>query len=154
MGKIEKLKLKDIIVAMFDAGKKENEIAEALNVQLAERGIEDTISQPTVNRFLRPYRTMEREKGTQIIHDHVVAKITNTLERIDKIEDFHFDQALGKREEGKPELDLKLKSDFLMRAAKIAELKLRYALVNPDSGNSTSHPVNLDDYVTEAEKDG
>ena len=144
--KIEKHKLEARVIALFNDGKSTHEIATVLNTELNG---EDTISQSTVARFVKTIREDTRDATRQFIHDHIKKNVESDLETLDEIESY-FVQIFRNKEKN-PEYNYKIRADFGLKALRVIETKLRYALTDPAGGKDSHHPVDLDQFKNDLE---
>jgi len=132
--KIEKHKLTQRVLALYEQKRTTAEIADILTEEL---GGADTISQATVSRFLKPYREEYKEQARDKVSRHINEKIENDLAAMDEVEAFFFGLFKDK------DVCIKERGDAGLKALKVIETKLRYALIDSSTGASTCHPVDL-----------
>lgn len=85
--KIEKYGLAERILALAAQPDATTlKIAEVVTGELRARGVADSISQPTVSRFLKAVRQERGEQTRQIVHDHIKATVPADLAALDEIE--------------------------------------------------------------------
>lgn len=152
--KIEKYRLESRCLALFRQCRTTAEIADALTAELSAQQIDDAISQPTVSRWLKPYRDEVREETTQIIGDHIKAQVKDDLAVIDEVEGWHLAQFRSQQDPKLPEhlrVSLREASDMGMKIVKIIETKLRFALGGPADAPGSCSPVDLDAFRSEVE---
>lgn len=182
--KIQKYGLEERILDL-SLGRTSSQVAELVTAELQAKGIQDQISQPTVSRFLRKVRASRAEETRNIVQEHIKAHVPKDLEAIEEIELWLLDRFRGRvdlsedigrikqigpiDEEGKEKLtrlakeiaavidgDHKTKAEFGMKAARLIELKLKYAgiLENPENPRTAGDdPVDLDEFRSEVGKE-
>jgi len=152
--KIEKHKLTERTLALAGEGRTTNEIAQVLTKELGGR---DTVSQPTVARFLKGVRQERSEQTKQVVHDHIKATVPADLQALDEIEGFllsHFrnrgiDLVTG--DEATLPNSLKTRIDCGMKAVKIIETKLRFAGILDDPDETVPDIPDLDEFRNDLE---
>ena len=142
VNKIEKNNLQGRCLALFREGRTTAEIADILTQELA--GI-DTISQPSVSRWLKPIRDDERDETRKRIHDHIKATVESDLDILDEVEGFMVQEFRN------PANTVLQRSDFGLKALRVVETKLKYALSDPTSTQDGLHPVDLDAFRNDLE---
>lgn len=150
--KIEKYRLEQRCIALFRAAHTTGSIADVLTADLAERNIEDTISQPTVSRWLKPYRDEAKEETEQIITDHIKAQVKDDLAVVDEVEAWHLAQfrtPITPEDPNYEKMSTRERSELGMRVIKIIETKLRFALGDPAGGGRSCSPVDLEQFRNE-----
>jgi hypothetical protein len=106
------------------------QIADILKEDLSRRGISDTISQPTVARFLRTIREERSDQAKAIVHEYLKATLPSDLHLLDEALGFHVAIARdqGEGTEGSPAgRTLEERSSAWMKAKNIIETKLKYS---------------------------
>lgn len=116
------------------------EIAEELSRRLQSDGINDSVSQPSVARYLKKVREDRAAQTKQIVHEHLKTTIPKDLEALDEIEAYFL--AIFRDEKINPETKEVEPAGFTtqeraraaMNARVIIETKLRYSgvLEDPD----------------------
>jgi len=142
INKIEKHNLQGRCLALFREGRTTAEIADILTQELA--GV-DTISQPSVSRWLKPIRDDERDETRKRIHDHIKQTVESDLEILDEVEGFMVQEFRN------PENSVLQRSDFGLKALRVVETKLKYALTDPTNTQDTLHPVDLESFRNDLE---
>jgi len=147
VNKIEKYRLEERVLALSAEGLTTAQIAERVSADLAEAGIQDSISQPTVSRFLKSVRQERSEATRQRVQDHIKEVVPADLEALEEVEGWMLSQFRNDH------LDVEARARQGMRAVKIIETKLRFAgiLEDPASGRPPTDPVDLDAFKTEVE---
>lgn len=140
--KIEKYHLEQLALDLFEKKLTGQEIAARLTAHLSGQ---DTISQPTVSRFLATVRREQKEQTKQLVHDHIQSNIVNDLEVVDEVERFLVETFRNKAE------SKNTRADFGLKAVRVVEMKLKYALIDPDTGDGSEHPVDLSEFRCEVE---
>ena len=87
--KVKRYKLEGLAIELFNQGLTEAEIADSLTAALAQDGVQDQISQPTVNRFLRPIREADKIETQKKIRKAVNDRIDSDIELVDEAVRFH-----------------------------------------------------------------
>jgi len=142
INKIEKNNLQGRCMDLFREGRTTAEIADILTQELA--GV-DTISQPSVSRWLKPIRDDERDETRKRIHDHIKQTVESDLEILDEVEGFMVQEFRN------PENSVLQRSDFGLKALRVVETKLKYALTDPTNTQDTLHPVDLESFRNDLE---
>lgn len=130
VNKIERYGLEDDALSLFRLGRDVRSIAASLCTVLADKGIADTVNYCTVARWLKGVRDEVRQETSQIVTDHIKACLPTDLSAMDEIELFHL---TAFRDEKRPD---KERSDFGMKALKVVETKLRFALGGENASES------------------
>ena len=125
--KVKRYGLETLAIEMMGQGVTEVEIAEALTGELARRGVSDSVSQATVNRFLKPIRDADRIETQKKIRKAVNDRIDSDIELVDEAIAFHAGEA---RADGTH--TPKVRSDFYVRATKIIFEKVKAAMGSDD----------------------
>ena len=134
--KIIRYNLQGKCLELFDAHYTTAEIAEALTQILAEQNIynragnPETISQPTVSRFLKPVRNEVREEMQEAVTNHIKANVANDLAIADEIESVFVTWFRG--QDGKNIVPRKERATHGMNVIKIIETKIKLALGDSD----------------------
>ena len=142
INKIEKNNLQARCMVLFREGRTTAEIADILTQELAGA---DTISQPSVARWLKPIRDDERDETRKRIHDHIKQTVESDLEILDEVEGFMVQEFRN------PENSVLQRSDFGLKALRVVETKLKYALTDPTNTQDTLHPVDLESFRNDLE---
>jgi len=155
--KIEKYRLEQRCIALFRSARTTGDIAEILTAQLAEMEIDDTISQPTVSRWLKPYRDESKEETSQIITEHIKEQVKNDLAVVDEVEAWHLAQfrtpdPLPENPDHVNALTLRERSEIGMKVIRIIETKLRFALGGAGGDSRSVSPVDLEQFRCEVEE--
>lgn len=124
--KVKRYRLDTLAIELFNRGLTEAEIADSLTAELAQQGIEDQISQPTVNRFLKPIRDEDKIQTQKKIRKAVNDRIDSDIELVDEAVRFHAGCA---RDE---ELKIRERSDMYMKATRIIFDKVKVAMGSDD----------------------
>jgi len=152
-GKIEKYRLEERVLALAAEGRNTYQIAARITEELDGK---DTISQPTVARWLKRTRRERSEQTRALVHEHIKAAVPKDLEALEEIEGFLMavfrnrtvDPETG--EEQPLQHDLSTRVDAGMKAVRIIETKLRFSGVLEDPQGAGAggevHPVDLDEY--------
>jgi hypothetical protein len=154
MAKVNKIvqhNLEDRVLVLAGEGKSSALIAQIITAELNGA---DTISQPTVSRWLKTTREERSNQTKQIVHDHIKATVPEDLKALDEVEGFMLalfrnkgiDEKTG--EEIKTTHDLRTQIECGMKAVKIIETKLRFAgiLDDPEKSGSRVDPVDLEQF--------
>ena len=140
--KIEKYNLTDRILALHEDRQTTARIAEIITQELDGA---DTISQATVARFLKPYRDEYKAQAHDKVTRHIEATIENDLQVMDEVEAFFYgifkDADINTKERGEAGL----------KAIKVVETKLRYALIDNETGSGRCDPVDLSQFRSDLE---
>jgi hypothetical protein len=137
INKIVKNNLEGRCIALMKAGHTTAEIAETLSAEMPEG---KKISQPSVARFLKPIRQEEREETHRQVQEYLKKNVESELELLDEIEAFHIGEFRSEDNTARE------RSDYGLKAARIIETKIKFALTDPASGDSAVHPVDLDEF--------
>ena len=152
---IEQYALADRILALSASGKKDYQIAEILNREdLAGR---DSISQPTVSRWLKKVREERGKTARGIVDDYLKESIPKDLELLDELTQFHLvifrgNTAILEAEDGGKVRAATINLDTRRTAARdihaILQTKMKFVGVDENSGGgaATGDPVDLDRY--------
>lgn len=137
VNKIEKYKLQSRCLALFREGRTTAEIAVALTADLNGQ---DRISQPSVARWLKPIREEERDETQRQVREYIKKTVESDLEILDEVQAFMVEEFRN------DDCTTRERSDFGLKALRVVETKLRFALTDPNSGESAIHPVDLDEF--------
>lgn len=89
--KIVRLRLEQKVLNLFEEGKTDEQIAEVLSKELEG---EETISQPTVSRWLKPIRQLRKQLSANIVFEHINEGLLNDAAKLSKIETQMLNDAL------------------------------------------------------------
>lgn len=170
VNKIEKYEL-GIRVLELSVGRNTQEVAEAITSEIQGKGINDAISQSSVSRYLRSIREARAEETRRKVQEHIQEHVPADLNAIEEIELWLLDRFRGKVDLSQiPDAvasevaaiidgDHKTRAEFAMKAAKLVELKLKYAAIleNPEQRPAAgADPADLEEFRQdmEAEKLG
>ncbi len=126
------------------------EIAEAVTQELKAKGIEDSVSQSTVSRFLARIRKDRSEQTRSVVQEHIKEVVPKDLEALEEIERWFLGIFRSQKEvlkiradmlkdeevqkllaaiEQTPggSYDLKTRGNAALNALKVIELKLKYS---------------------------
>ena len=151
INKIDKYELGDRVLALSGEGKTTSQIAEIITTELSGR---ETISQPTVSRWLQKVRKDRSDQTKQIFHDHIKVVLPADLAALEEIEAFllgifrNLVSPGAGEDQVKGSYDRETRIGAGMKAAKIIETKLRFAgiLDGNAAGDSRHDPVDLDKF--------
>jgi len=157
INKIDKYELGELVLKLAGENKTAEAIAGIITTEL--NGI-DSISQPSVSRWLKSVRQERSEQTKHIVQEHIKATVPLDLEALDEIEGFLLEVFRNKvfdPETGEATIgiyDLKDRQNAGMNAVKIVETKLRFAglLEDPEKMGMkvpTSIEELSDDEITE-----
>ena len=130
INKIDKYELGELVLKLSGENKTAEEIAGLITVKLA--GL-DSISQPSISRWLKNVRLERSEQTKHIVQEHIKATVPKDLEALDEIEQFLLEVFRNRVLDPETELpkdgtyDLKDRQTAGMNALKIIETKLRFA---------------------------
>jgi len=139
--KIKKYNLGHRILALHEDRTTTAKIAEVVSQELDG----DTISQATVARFLKPYRDEFKAQARDKVTRHIDAKIDNDLEAMDEVQAWFYGIFKNER------INLKDRGDAGLKVIKVVETKLRYALIDNESGSGRCDPVDLSRWRSDLE---
>jgi uncharacterized protein (UPF0147 family) len=181
--KIEKYELQTRVLEL-SVGRNTRQVAAAITEELQAKGVSDSISQATVSRYLKEIREERAELTRTKVQEHIQEHVPADLNAIEEIEGWLLERFRGKvnlddyinrlpgdrRQEPAPteediqELakemaaiidgDHKTRAEFGMKAARLIELKLKYAgiLENPEAARGTgADPADLDEFRQDME---
>jgi len=167
--KIEKYEFQDEILKLSaQPGMTTHRIAEILTEKLEGR---DTISQPTVSRWLKGERELRGEQTRAIVQDHIKEAVPEDLKALEEIEAWLLGiyrnqmelvkarspelldddpelKALTEKLQGDGNEDgysLDTRINAAMKAVKIIELKLKYAGILEDPDARPKHIKDIED---------
>lgn len=86
--KIEQYNLQDRVLELKGQGSTQVEIGEIVTQELKERGIDDGITQSTVQRFLKRAKDERSEEAGQIVRDYTRGSVPRDLEIIEEVQSF------------------------------------------------------------------
>lgn len=183
VNKIEKYEIGPRVLDL-SVGRNTREVAAAITEELQARGINESISQATVSRWLRAIREARAEHTRSKVQEHIQEHVPADLNAIEEVELWLLDRFRGKvdlsedigrigqigpieENEGKLKRlaqeiasvidgDHKTRAEFGMKAARLIELKLKYAgiLENPEQKQSAGvDPADLDEFRQDMEKE-
>ena len=148
---IERYSLADRVLALTAQGKKDYEIAEILNKTDLE-GV-DTISQPTISRWLKKIRAERGTTSRGIVEEYLKESIPADLKLMDELTQFHLVIFRGKVAAsvtgGKPEqIGLSEQRTAARDIHEILKTKMKFIGVDGDPGGTDTgeHPVDLSKY--------
>ena len=156
VNKIIQYGLEDRVLALSGEGKTTAVIAKIISDELAE----DSISQPTVSRYLKAVRQERSEQTREIFSEHIKVTLPQDLKALEEIEGFMLsifrnsktiDPDTQEEKPGKYELPQRI--DAAMKAVKVIETKLRYSgvLEGSGKGGENADPVDLTKFKNDLE---
>jgi len=143
--KIEQYNLQDLCLEFKSQGLNQDAIAKKLSVELQEgRGIDDSISQSAVQRFLKKIKNQRSEEAAEIVRGYTQTTVPRDLEVIEEVQNFLL--SIKRNQEADPETgevkDLKINiRDRIYAAVSLArvtfdKLKNLGALDPPETGET------------------
>lgn len=136
--KIERFGLQGRALALFESGETTQAISGTLTAEIQGQYPGEQISQPTVSRWLKPYREGRRDDTAQVFQDHVQAEIKSDLEGVDNVKRFFYEQFAN---EGNSVKDRAAFAERYVRV--IVDTTLRYVLGAGGGDGHDIHPVDL-----------
>lgn len=167
--KIRKYNLEERILEL-SVGRTTTQVAQALTSELQAKGIPETISQTAVSRYLRKVWASRAEETRNIVQEHIKTYVPKDMTAIEEIETWLLERFRGrvdlaalagtvaKEVAAIIEADHGKRAEYGMKAARLIELKLKYAgiLENPEAPNRgiPGDPVDLTEFRSEIAKEG
>lgn len=156
---IETYKLGDRILSLTAQGKKARDVADILNRE--ELAGKDSISQPTISRWLKKVRKDRGVTAKGIVDDYLKESIPKDLELLDEIVHFHLVLFRGKvtilEKDGEKvkaaEVGLNERRTAARDIHSILQTKMRFIGVDGDTGSAEGDGLDLDQFRTEQEKE-
>ncbi|MBW1989414.1 MAG: hypothetical protein JRI97_07695 [Deltaproteobacteria bacterium] len=143
INKIEKYGLQERVLALSGQGLTTREIADVITQDLQGQ---DTISQPTVSRWLKEIRKERSEQTREVYREYTKATAPKDCEVLDEVQG-----KFMKWFRDVKNLDIRTRAEMGMKALRVVELKARFAGLFDDEGKTDGglHPVDLDEFRSE-----
>lgn len=184
--KIERYEIGARVLELY-VGRSTDQVSQLITEELKAKGIDDQISQPTVARYIKAVRESRAEETRSQVQEHIKEHVPADLNALEEIEAWLIERFRGRVDlthyvtenllpmakdklTSVPQIrelaqemasiidgDHKTRAEYGMKAARLIELKLKYAgiLENPDAAGLGKHadPMDLEEYSKEMEQD-